>query len=81
MSAPYIDATLAIMKAFGVVIDQKSKYSEYLIKNNEYKQTIFDIPADLSTGALLIGSRSPCWWSSYYKRYQFLFSSSRFLYN
>lgn len=56
VSAPYIDATLAIMKAFGVVIDQKSKYSEYLIKNNEYKQTIFDIPADLSTAALLIAA-------------------------
>jgi 3-phosphoshikimate 1-carboxyvinyltransferase len=56
VSAPYIDATLAIMKAFGVVIDQKTKYSEYLIKNNEYKQTIFDIPADLSTAALLIAA-------------------------
>jgi 3-phosphoshikimate 1-carboxyvinyltransferase len=56
VSAPYIDATLAIMKAFGVMIDQKTKYSEYLIKNNEYKPTIFDIPADLSTAALLIAA-------------------------
>jgi 3-phosphoshikimate 1-carboxyvinyltransferase len=56
VSAPYIDATLAIMKAFGVVIDQTTKYSEYLIKNNEYKPTTFDIPADLSAAALLIAA-------------------------
>ena len=56
VSAPYIDATLAIMKAFGVTIKQKTKYSEYLIENNEYKPTIFDIPADLSTAALIIAA-------------------------
>ena len=56
VSAPYIDATLAIMKAFGVTIKQKTEYSEYLIEKNEYKPTIFDIPADLSTAALIIAA-------------------------
>jgi 3-phosphoshikimate 1-carboxyvinyltransferase len=56
VSAPYIDATLAIMKAFGVEIMQKTKYSEYFIDNNEYKPTIFDIPADFSTASLIIAA-------------------------
>ena len=56
VSAPYIDATLAIMKAFGVKIKDKTRYSEYFIENNEYKPSIFDIPADFSTAALIIAA-------------------------
>ena len=56
VSAPYIDATLATMKAFGVVIRHKTKLSEYYIGNNQYKPSIFDIPADFSTAALIIAA-------------------------
>jgi 3-phosphoshikimate 1-carboxyvinyltransferase len=56
VSAPYIDATLAIMKAFGVILKQRNKFSEYHICNDEYKSTFFDIPADFSTAALIIAA-------------------------
>lgn len=56
VSAPYIDATLATMKAFGVILQQRHKYSEYNICRNEYKSSILDIPADFSTAALIIAA-------------------------
>lgn len=56
VSAPYIDATLAIMKSFGVILKQRNKFSEYHICNDEYKSTFFDIPADFSTAALIIAA-------------------------
>ena len=56
VSAPYIDATLAIMKAFGVTLKQRNKFLEYHICNDEYKSTFFDIPADFSTAALIIAA-------------------------
>jgi 3-phosphoshikimate 1-carboxyvinyltransferase len=56
VSAPYIDATLATMKAFGVSVKQTKKFSEYHIYNEEYKSTFFDIPADFSTAALIIAA-------------------------
>jgi 3-phosphoshikimate 1-carboxyvinyltransferase len=56
VSAPYIDATLATMMAFGVSVKQTKKFSEYHIYNEEYKSTFFDIPADFSTAALIIAA-------------------------
>ena len=56
VSTPYIDATLATMKAFGVILKQRNKYSEYHICRDEYKSSIIDIPADFSTAALIIAA-------------------------
>lgn len=56
VSAPYIDATLATMKAFGVILKHRNKYSEYHICRDEYKSSILDIPADFSTAALIIAA-------------------------
>jgi 3-phosphoshikimate 1-carboxyvinyltransferase len=56
VSTPYIDATLSTMAAFGVRIKHNTKFSEYYIANDEYKPTIFDVPGDFSTAALIIAA-------------------------
>ncbi|HZE77106.1 MAG TPA: 3-phosphoshikimate 1-carboxyvinyltransferase [Nitrososphaeraceae archaeon] len=55
VSKPYIESTLSAMKAFGVEIEHSPNLLEYHIaKNNEYIPSIFDVPSDLSTAALII---------------------------
>jgi 3-phosphoshikimate 1-carboxyvinyltransferase len=56
VSKPYIDATLAIMKHFGVSIDHSPDMREYYIKNARYSATKFDIPGDFSTAALVLAA-------------------------
>jgi len=56
VSKPYIGATLAIMKHFGVSIDHSPDMREYYIKNARYCPTKFDIPGDFSTAALILAA-------------------------
>ena len=49
VSKPYIDATLAEMRHFGVSIDHSSDMREYYTKNARYRTTNFNIPGDFST--------------------------------
>ncbi|MDQ3851758.1 MAG: 3-phosphoshikimate 1-carboxyvinyltransferase [Thermoproteota archaeon] len=54
VSKPYIRATLATMKHFGVSIDHSPDMLEYYIKNTRYHGTRFDVPSDFSTAALIL---------------------------
>lgn len=56
VSKPYVDSTLATMKAFGVAIDNKRDFLEYRIKNKEYKAGQFNVPADFSTAAMILAA-------------------------
>ena len=56
VSKPYIKATMATMKAFGVTIDNDPKLLEYYVDNKKYRSTVFDIPADFSAAALILSA-------------------------
>jgi 3-phosphoshikimate 1-carboxyvinyltransferase len=56
VSKPYIRATLATMKHFGVSIDHSPDMLEYYIKNTRYHGTRFDVPSDFSTAALILAA-------------------------
>jgi 3-phosphoshikimate 1-carboxyvinyltransferase len=56
VSKPYIEATLATMKAFGVTIDHEPNFSKYYIGNKEYGSTVFDVPGDFSAAALILAA-------------------------
>jgi 3-phosphoshikimate 1-carboxyvinyltransferase len=56
VSKPYIAATLAIMKRFGVSIDHSPDMLEYYINNARYSATTFDVPSDFSTAALMLAA-------------------------
>lgn len=53
VSKPYIESTLATMKAFGVKV-QNEGFREYYLPSASYKATIFDVPGDLSSAALIL---------------------------
>lgn len=53
-SKPYIDMTLSIMKAFGVVVEHQN-YQKFLIKGNQkYKSVEYDIEGDWSAAAFFL---------------------------
>src|ERR687895_77165 len=56
VSKPYIRATLATMKHFGVSIDHSPDMLEYYVKNTTYRGTRFDVPSDFSTAALILAA-------------------------
>ncbi|MDE1726413.1 MAG: 3-phosphoshikimate 1-carboxyvinyltransferase [Thaumarchaeota archaeon] len=56
VSKPYLDATIATMKKFGVTVNTISPYKKYNIPNQEYKPTDFTVPADFSSMALLLSA-------------------------
>ena len=56
VSRPYVLATLATMKHFGVSIDHSSDMLEYYIKNARYRGTKFDVPSDFSTASLILAA-------------------------
>jgi 3-phosphoshikimate 1-carboxyvinyltransferase len=56
VSKPYIGATLAVMKDFGVSIDRTPDMREYYVKNARYSATRFDIPGDFSAAALILAA-------------------------
>jgi 3-phosphoshikimate 1-carboxyvinyltransferase len=56
VSKPYVSATLATMKSFGVNVDHAPDMLEYRIKSAEYRGTRFDVPSDFSTAALILSA-------------------------
>jgi 3-phosphoshikimate 1-carboxyvinyltransferase len=56
VSKPYVSATLATMKRFGVAVDHSADMLEYHIKNAEYRAAKFDVPSDFSTAALILSA-------------------------
>lgn len=56
VSKPYLDATIATMKKFGVAVNAVSQYKKYQISNQEYKPSDFTVPSDFSSMALLLSA-------------------------
>jgi 3-phosphoshikimate 1-carboxyvinyltransferase len=56
VSKPYVNATLATMKHFGVLVDHSSDLLEYEIKCAKYRAAKFDVPSDFSTAALILAA-------------------------
>ncbi len=56
VSKPYLDATIAIMKKFGVNVNTKTPYKKYEIAKQDYRPTDFTVPADFSSMALLLSA-------------------------
>ena len=56
VSKPYVDATIAMMKKFGVEVETKTPYKKYIIPEQNYKATTLTIPSDFSSLALLLSA-------------------------
>ncbi len=56
VSKPYLDATVSIMKKFGVNINTEIPYKKYSINNQVYSSTSVTIPSDFSSLALLLSA-------------------------
>ncbi len=56
ISKPYVDATIAMMKKFGVDVETKTPYKKYVIPEQNYKATTLTIPSDFSSLALLLSA-------------------------
>ena len=56
VSKPYIDATITVMKKFGVDVETKTPYKKYIIPEQNYKATTVTIPSDFSSLALLLSA-------------------------
>lgn len=56
VSKPYLDATIATMRKFGVDIQTLIPYKKYNISPQIYKSTTFTVPIDFSSLALLLSA-------------------------
>ncbi|MDH3360855.1 MAG: 3-phosphoshikimate 1-carboxyvinyltransferase [Nitrosopumilus sp.] len=56
VSKPYLDATIAVMRTFGVSVQTLIPYKRYNISPQIYKETAFTIPIDFSSLALLLSA-------------------------
>jgi len=56
VSKPYIDATITMMKKFGVEVETKTPYKKYVIPEQNYKAATVTIPSDFSSLALLLSA-------------------------
>lgn len=56
VSKPYLEATLSIMKKFGVKVNTIIPYKKYQIEKQNYKPTNVTIPSDFSSVALLLSA-------------------------
>ncbi len=56
VSKPYLDATIASMRKFGVSVQTLIPYKKYNISPQVYKSTTFTIPIDFSSLALLLAA-------------------------
>ncbi len=56
VSKPYLDATIATMRKFGVVVQTLIPYKRYNISPQIYKETTFTVPIDFSSLALLLSA-------------------------
>ena len=56
VSKPYLDATIATMRKFGVSVQTLIPYKKYNIVPQIYKNTTFTVPIDFSSLALLLSA-------------------------
>lgn len=56
VSKPYLDATIATMKNFGVTVQTLIPYKKYSITPQVYKPSTFTVPMDFSSLALLLSA-------------------------
>jgi len=56
VSKPYVDATITMMKKFGVEVETETPYKKYVIPEQNYKATTLTIPSDFSSLALLLSA-------------------------
>ncbi len=56
VSKPYLDATIATMRKFGVTVQTLIPYKKYNITPQIYKSTSFTVPIDFSSLALLLSA-------------------------
>ncbi|MDH3191966.1 MAG: 3-phosphoshikimate 1-carboxyvinyltransferase [Nitrosopumilus sp.] len=56
VSKPYLDATIATMRKFGVTVQTLIPYKMYNIPPQIYRPTTFDVPIDFSSLALLLSA-------------------------
>ena len=56
VSKPYLDATIATMRKFGVSVKTLIPYKRYTILPQIYKSTTFTVPIDFSSLALLLSA-------------------------
>jgi 3-phosphoshikimate 1-carboxyvinyltransferase len=56
VSKPYLDATIATMRKFGVSVQTLIPYKRYNITPQIYKNTTFNVPIDFSSLALLLSA-------------------------
>ena len=56
VSKPYLDATIATMRKFGVSVQTLIPYKRYNIPPQIYKESVFTVPIDFSSLALLLSS-------------------------
>ena len=56
VSKPYLDATIAVMRAFGVSVQTLIPYKRYCISPQIYKEATFTVPIDFSSLALLLSA-------------------------
>lgn len=56
VSRPYVSATIATMKHFGITLDHSPDMLEYDIRKGNYRKARFDVPSDFSTAALVLAA-------------------------
>ena len=56
VSKPYLDATIATMRKFGVTVQTLIPYKRYNVTPQIYKSTTFTVPIDFSSLALLLSA-------------------------
>ena len=56
VSKPYLDATIATMRKFGVSVQTLIPYKKYNIPPQVYKNAVFTVPIDFSSLALLLSA-------------------------
>ena len=56
VSKPYLDATIATMRNFGVAVQTFIPYKKYYISPQIYKSTTFTVPIDFSSLAILLSA-------------------------
>ena len=56
VSKPYLDATIATMRKFGVTVQTLIPYKRYNISPQIYKESSFTVPIDFSSLALLLSA-------------------------
>ena len=56
VSKPYLDATIATMRKFGVTVQTLIPYKRYNISPQIYKECTFSVPIDFSSLALLLSA-------------------------